>query len=326
MTTWSQWFVSQQKTESVRLTTFLCGNEPVLVDEVLQHVTRLLGVHPWNFTSLVAGEDGERPFWAEMERRPIDTSMRLLVVRDVNKIRDKERLEQWAAARALNPKTYVVLISSDERVPTLLAKKGEKPQPEPWIAALGRRAHVVECRPFTQATAKHAVTWVKARVSMQDNVAAHLLNRANGDLRLIRDTCTKLAALDEGVTIPMIDALLSARPRVDFREALIQRRKKEALFSLSRVDPNEYSRILGQLDADLDLAGLIYDMTNQHATTGEIARAAGRMAFLVPRLAPHAKHYDPKRRTALRQLLATADEAVRGGERVGVLESLVHQW
>ncbi len=135
-----------------------------------------------------------------------------------------------------------------------------------------------------------------------------------------------MAVLDEGDSIPVIDALLSARPRLDFREALLQRRKPEALHDLSRMSPDEYSRVIGQLDADLDLAGLVYDMTSQHFSAGEIARAAGRMAFLVPRMAPIAKHYDPKRRIALRQLLAAADEAVRGGERVGVLEALVQQW
>lgn len=287
---------------------------------------RLLGVHPWNFTAISAESTDEREFWAEMDRIPVDDSARLLVVRDVDRTPDVDRLTQWAADRPRNPRTYAVLISNDERTPTAPAKRGEKAAPAPYIVALGRRAHVVECRPFTQATAKHAVAWVRGKVHMPENVAAHLLNRANGDLRLVRDTCVKLAVLDEGVSIPVIDALLSARPRLDFREALLQRRKPEALFSLTCMAPEEYSRVLGQLDADLDLAGLVYDMTNQHSTAGEIAKAAGRMAFLVPRVAPIAKHYDPKRRIALRQLLATADEAVRGGERVGVMEALVQQW
>lgn len=220
-----------------------------------------------------------------------------------------------------------MLVSGEEKIPTLPpAEKGGKRLPHPLLAALGRRVQAVECRPFTQATAKHAVAWVRSLVPMQINVAAHLLNRANGDLRLVRDTCVKLKAFGEEATIPVIDALLSQRPRVDFRTALVQRRKKDALFALSRMSPDEYSRTIGQIDNDLDLAGLIYDMTNQHATSGEIARAAGRQAFLVPPLLPFAKHYDPKTRVRLRGALAVADEALRGGVRDGVLEGLVLQW
>lgn len=327
MSTWSQYFVGQSKKEAARQATYLCGTEPILIEWVIQHVTRLLGVHPWNYTALVAGEDSEREIWAELERHPIDRSTRLVVLRDFEKVKDKARIIPWIEGRASNPKTFVVIVENVERIPTLPPeKRGEKPAPEPYVAALARRGHVVECRPFTQATAKHAAAWVRAQVHMEMNVAGHLLNRANGDLRLVRDTCVKLAVLEEAPSIGAIDALLSKRPRADFREALMQRRKKEALFALSRMSPDEYSRTLGQLDADLDLAGLVYDLTNQHKTAGEIARAAGKMAFLVPRIQPHAKHYDPQRRTDLRGLLAVADDAIRGGQRVGVLEGLVAQW
>lgn len=327
MSTWSQYFTAQRKEEKVRQITYLCGSEPILIQWVIDHITRVIGPEPWNLTTLVAGEDSERDIWAEVERHPIDRSARLVILRGVERLENKNRIEEWAANKALNPRTFLVLGENVDRVPTVPATaKGEKPSQAPHVAAVARRGTMVECRPFTQATAKHAVSWVRSLVYMQENVAGHLLNRANGDLRLVRDTCVKLRTLEEAPTISLIDAMLSQRPRADFREALIQRRKKEALFALQRMSPEEYSRVLGLLDADLELLGLVYDMANQHKTTGEIARAAGKMAFLVPRVQPHAKHYDPKRRTALRGLLATADEAIRGGERVGVLEGLVAQW
>lgn len=327
MSTWSQYFTAQRKEEKVRQITYLCGTEPILIQWVVDHITRVIGPEPWNFTALVAGEDSERDIWAEVERHPLDRGARLVVLRNIERLRQRDRIEDWAANKNLNPRTFLVLIEDAERVPMIpAAGKGLKPTQAPHVAAVARRGTVVECRPFTQATAKHAVSWVRSLVHMQDNVAGHLLNRANGDLRLVRDTCVKLRTLDEAPSISVIDAMLSQRPRTDFREALIQRRKKDALFALQRMSPDEYSRTLGLLDADLELLGLVYDMANQHKTTGEIARAAGKMAFLVPRVQPHAKHYDPKRRTALRGLLATADEAIRGGERVGVLEGLVAQW
>lgn len=327
MTTWSAYFQSQRKEELVRQVTFLCGTEPVLVDEVVRHVTALLGPSPWNHTAFVAGQDSEREIWAEMERHPIDRSTRLIVIRDAEKIRDHDRLIDWIGNRASNPKTFAILISNDERIPVVPpAKRGDKTTPMPFIQAFTRRGHVVECRPFTQATAKHAVAWVQSKVKMPVNVAGHLLNRANGDLRLVRDTCFKLNVLGEEASIPIIDAMLSQRPRVDFEDALLSMRKKEALFALTTLSEDDYSMIIGRMDAQLDLAGMVYDMTNQHQTIAEIMRFAGRQAHLVPKVQPFAKHYDPKRRTAMRQLLAVADDALRGGQRVGVMEALVQQW
>lgn len=327
MSTWSQYFVSQSREEKVRAVAYVCGTEPILIQWVVDHITRILGVSPWNFSMLVAGQDSDREIWAEIDRHPIDRSSRLVIVRNFEALKDKTRIIDWVAAHASNPRTFLVLVENTPRVPMVQpTTRGGTPTQEPYVAALARRGHVVECRPFTQATTRHAVSWVRSLVYMQENVASHLLNRANGDLRLVRDTCLKLAVLEDAPGITSIDTLLSRRPRIEFREALLQRRKQDALFALTRMPSEDYSRVLGQLDSDLEITGLVYDLTNQHARPSDIIKAAGKLAFLVPRVRPYAKHYPPKRRDEIRRLLATADEAIKGGERVGVMEGLVSLW
>lgn len=123
-----------------------------------------------------------------------------------------------------------------------------------------------------------------------------------------------------------VNELLSEMPRDTFSDALVAIDKKTALLALERLTPSEYSRTLGMLDQRLDLAGMVHDLMLEHKTASEIARAAGNKNFLVPEIMKVAKHYDSKRRLEIRQVLALADETLRSGEHVGVLEVVVSQW
>lgn len=327
MSTFSQWWTTFSAKEEVRQITWLCGTEPILIEEVVDSIRASLGVHPWNYQAYRVGEDPERDIWNDLDRHSIDQGFRLVVIRNAEGLTEWERWLDWVKNRTTNPKTYVVFVSNEEKAPTVGGdKKGEKPTVAPHVAVFSRRGHVIECRPFTQTTAKHAVSWMQSKARLRDNVAGHLLNRANGNLRLARDMSLKLAVLGDDITIQMVNALLAERPRESFEDALMARHKREALLALERLPEGEYSRVVGRLDSNLDLAGLIYDMTSAHANTGEIVRAAGSRAFLVPALAPHAKHYDQRRRINLRRVLASADEALRGGAREGVMESIVALW
>lgn len=299
----------------------------MLIEEVLDSIRASLGVQPWNYQAFRAGDDPERDIWNDLDRHAIDQGFRLVVIRNAETLTNWDRWLSWVKRRTENPKTYVVFISNEEKVPTVVSgKRGEKPTAAPHVAVFSRRGHVVECKPFTQSTAKHALSWVQSKVPLRDSVAGHLLNRANGDLRLARDMCRKLSVLGDDITIQMVNALLDERPRETFPDALMARRKREALLALERMPESEYSRALGMLDASLDLAGLVYDMTSAHASPGEIARSAGPRAFLVPGILPIAKHYDTRRRIDLRRILAGADEALRGGAREGVMEAVVALW
>ncbi len=331
MSTFSQWRKTLQKTPAPRQITWVCGTEKVLAEDVIEHVVSQLGPEPWNFVPLVAGEDSERRIWSELDQHPMGSSPRVVVVRHAERIKQWDRFISWIKNRTLNPRTYVIMVSDEERVPrTELTleqrKRHEKSEPLPHITAIGAKGHIIECRPFTSATAMQSVYWVQSKVKMREGVAKHLLERSNWDLRLVRDVCRKLAVFPDEITITVVNALLVERPRDTFSDALLALDRKTALLALKDIHPDDYGRTIGLLDSRLDLAGMVHDMMLAHRSPTEISRAAGAQAFLVKDIMKVAKHYDAKRRLAIRKVLALTDEAYRSGQTTAVLETLVAFW
>ena len=331
MTTFSQFLKNIEKSPEPKPITWVCGTEDVLVEEVVAHVCNYLSPEPWNKASFRAGDDSDRSIWAAIDQHPMGTSPRVVVIRHVENIQTWDPFITWVKDRGRNPRTYLVLVSAEEQVPKTVVtpeqrRRGEKPVPLPHIAVIGNKGHVIECRPFTTATASRSVTWVQSKVPMRDNVAKHLLVRANWDLRLVRDTCLKLAAFQGDVTIAVINSLMSEQPRDTFVDALLALDRKTALLAAERIHPEDIGRVIGLLDAALDTAGKIHDMQVNHKTAGEMAKALGSKAFLLQDLLLVAKHYDSKRRLAIRKVLSVVDEAYRNHQRIGLLETIVTFW
>lgn len=330
MVSFHMWRKGLAKHPEPRQITWVCG-ERVLVDEVVQYVKDSLGPEPWNYVALNAGEDSERTIWAEAEQHPMDNSARMVVIRHAQELKDLDRFQDWVKQRTLNSRTYLVLISDEERIPKTdptqdERKKGAKPEVVPHLKSIGNRGHVIECRAFTSQTAHHSIPWVQAKVRMPDQVAKHLMERSNFELRRVRDICLKLSVFDGVPTVPLINSLLTERPRDDFVDALFSLDRRGALLALREVHPSEYGQVIGKLDAQLDLVGMIHDMQAEYHSPYEIAKAAGSQAFLVPLLIPIAKHYDSKRRHSIRKMLAIVDSANRAGISTGTMEGLIATW
>jgi DNA polymerase III delta subunit len=328
VSTFSQYRTAYAKT-GVKQITWLCGNERVLVEEVIRTIRDDLAPEPWNYIPLTV-ERNEREVWAEADQHPVGPGNRLVVIRDAERLTQWDRLTEWIKFRSLNPNSYLVFVSNEERLTRLPvppdAERGTKGAIAPHIAAFSGKGSAVECRPYTQATAKHAVEWVQSKVKMRDGIAGYLLDRANGDLRLVRDICDKLAVFPDDISITTINGMLSEQPRDEFSDALLALDKKTALLALEHLPVEEYSRVIGLLDSRLDLAGMVHDMQSEFKTPSQIASAAGTRNFLVKDLLPVSKHYDYKRRLQIRRVLSTADEATRSGSSIGVLEAVVALW
>lgn len=326
MSSFSQFWTTFQKSGTVKQFTWVCGTEKVLIEEVIQAVRDTVSPAPWNFSQFVVGEDSERSIWADMGQYPMDSGKRLVIIRNAERLKSFTPLTEFIGNRTLNPRTYVVLVSEEERLARVPGEEEGKTVLAPHLAAFGAKGALIECRAFTQDTAKHAVSWVVSKTGMRDGVAGHLLERSNGDLRLVRDTCEKLTALGGMLSMGTINSMLAERPRDTFANSLMALDKKTALLALKTLPEAEYSRILGLLESRLDLARMVHDMTVQQKSAGEISRAAGDKRFLVPDLTPVAKHYTSNRCQMIRRALSTADEALRQGARQGVFEALVALW
>lgn len=332
MATFSVFWKSFVKKPVVRPVTWVCGTEQILIDDVLAIIRRVVAPAAWNYVPLSVGEDSERDVWAEVFAYPQGPHQsRLVVVRGAERLVEPERILAFLKRADAHPLTYLVLVSGDASVPHQAPteeqqRRGLKGDVVGYLKSLSGKGHVVECRPFTQDTVKVAVDWVVAKTGMRETVAAYLLNRANGNMRLVRDVCVKLSVFGSEATISAINELLSEQPRDTFVDALVAMDKKGALAALERLPSSEFSRTLGLLDSQLDLAGMVHDMTAAHATSYEIARKAGNKNFLVKDLLTVSRHYDPARRASIRQTLCTADEALRAGVKVGVFEAVTAMW
>lgn len=332
MSSFSQWRQSLEKKPQPKQFTWVCGSEQVLVEEVVADIYDKLSPTEWNYALFIAGEDRERQIWNEMDQHPFGNSNRLVVIRSAEKLKNFSRLADFVKHKSSNPRTFVVLVSAEAKLPRLEPTEAEKHERKtsgylPHIELFTKgRGSLIECRPYTNDTAKHAITWVKDKVPMRDGIAAHLLERANGDLRLVRDSCLKLKALGIDIQLSTVNALLNERPRDDFTDALLRMDKHTAHLALERLSPSEYSRTIGYLDARLDLAGKVHDLMVEKKSASEIAMAVGSQRFLVPEVMEVARYYDTRRRDAIRKVLVIADEALQGGQTIGVMEAITAYW
>jgi DNA polymerase III delta subunit len=329
--TFSQWRTAFEKSPKPKQITWICGTERVLMDDVVDAIRAHIDLDPWGYTPLVVGEDSERTVWAELDSHPIGSASRLVVIRNADELKDWDRLIEWISHRSENPRTFLVFVSNEDKIARTevtpeAKRKGEKPEMVPHLAAFAGKGSVIECKPFTASTVKQAVKWVQTRVPMRDALAAHLLNRADGDLRLTRDLCSKLAVLPVEPSIQTINSMLQEQPRDSFSDALLALDKKTALLALERLKPSEYSRLIGLLDSQIEFAEIIHNMLLEHKTPGEMARAVGNRGFLVAEVIPVAKHYNSQRTLAIRRILAIADEQLKQGAAEGVMESIVAFW
>lgn len=325
MSNFSQWWNTYQASGAVRQFTWVCGSESVLIEDILSSVKSCVSPATWDYVPLDASESSVTEIREEILQHTLSIGNRLVVVRRAQDLDTDRGIVDIVKARKLFPRTYVVYVSDDPKIPVVEeGKSRERPGYLKTISAA--KGQVVECGPFTNATARHAVAWVMSKRPMRSGVAGYLLERANGDLRLVRDLCSKLSIFSQEPTISMIDELLREHPRDSFSNALMALDRKTALLALLNLPPEDYQRTLGQLDANLGLSGLVHDMLVAHKSVSEISTAAGNQRFLVPDVIPVARHYDAKRRANIRSVLVDADEALRGGETIAVMESVVALW
>lgn len=325
MTTFSMWRTSFNKNHAVRQVTWLSGPEVILKEEILARIREELDPAVWDFFPYVAGQDSEREIWEQIDAHPIEKANRLIVIRSAQQLKSSERIIDFIQNKALNPYTYLVFVSDDDELPRVPVEKG-KPELPDYLLAFKNRGSVIECKPFTAATAKHAVAWVQEKAKISTQVAGFLLDRANGDLRLVRDLTTKLAVFPGQITAGTVTQMLSEVPRDTYADAMIMMDKKTALLALEKLQSDEYSATLGLLDARLEFVSNLHDWMSEQKSAGEIAKLAGKQQFLIKDVQQYAKHYDAKRRLAIRKLLAEADEVLRSGMTTGILESVTALW
>lgn len=309
---------------------YLYGPERVLVDYVLDELLERFKPSVSNLVGVRFGDYQESLVWPLLEQAPLDPlTPRVVVLRDADRIKDWARLESWLANKRWYPNTRLILVSQDHKIERVATEEGGFAAP-PHIQMLRKAgAQLIGCDEFTEKSAQVAVHWVQSLYDMKPNVAGHLLNRADGSLRVVRDTALKLRALEREAHVALINELVPQAPRDTFVDALVHRDKRTALARLKQTRNAEYRRELGRLDAQLTFLSQLHHLQARGASYGDMARELQGRAFLIKEFLDDAKAYDDKAVLRRRALVAMGDGLLKriGPTQVtGVMETLVLNW
>lgn len=315
MATYAAWRAGADKGDHRRLT-WVCGDQSVLVDEVVAATRAAVNPGPLDRHVYTAGGDPDRIIWARAHQHPLTPGAPVLItVRRAEKIGNWAPLHQWATAMRLLPGVHLLLVSDTDDFPRTGAGLA------PHLELIKTKGRIVRCARPNEAD---LLAWLLRRApALEVSTARHLLARTGGDLSEAADTCTKLAVLPGIPSSAVIDVLAVRQSSDSLADALARCDKPAALLAARQLGERDVIAAITALATRLDLLAALW----QAARAGLAAReVTGHPAYLVHTWLPHAKHYDPKRCAHRLQVLAVCDDAARSGARTGLAEALIALW
>jgi DNA polymerase III delta subunit len=325
MASFSHWRREYADKGVVKKVTWVCGDQRVLVEEVVSHTRESLAVTESDYELKVAGQDPDKEIWAAANQYPFDpTQNRLVVVRDAEKIKRWAPLETWLENTRTLPTVHLLFVSNESDFPYQLDSSGKRtPDLKQHLGWIKGRGHLVRC---AYPNADDVVSWIQRRVSCDQFVAKHLLQRVGGDLGKANNVCRKAQLFSGGLRAEVVDVLCSESPSSDFVDSLVALDKPRAFRAIEALPRDEWSMAIGQLDSRLETLARLNKHLSMNKTLKDLAIAGDVPYFLAEALMPVAKNYDRPRRQRCRRVLAAVDDAYRSGAQDGVLETLVSMW
>ncbi len=301
-----------------RRVTYVCGDQPILVEEVVDHTREAIadrfGISP-QYVSLARTSTFDTDVWAEAFQSPLGVGKpRLVVVRDAEHLKRWDKLALWMGLKRRMPGIFLVFVSGEPDVP----KEGGKVAAR---LAVIKAPHgfLIRC---TKPKADDAIAFARRRApSLDDDMAAYLLRRSGGELLTVASACAKISLFNSPVGPTTIDALCAERPADNFVNHLVAGQKRKALLCLPDLDDRPLG-VLHRLGTLLDLLERLHRIQ----ISGQSWRDAGVDTFQAQLYLPHARDYDHRRCVHRRRVLAVVEDALLQGAQVGVMEGLVALW
>lgn len=293
---------------------WVCGSERSLVEDIVDTVRVRVDPSEFDHVTLMAGRVKDREVWAHVNQYPLNASRRrLVVVRDADRIRDWRPLDAWLDSRQI-PMNHVVFVSND--------RGGSKDASH--VDRISKTGRFVRCAPLTE---REAVAYVEALGDIERGTVKRLLARVGWDLVAARDAMQKLTFFKGAITDEVLEVLTVPAPSESFVSSLMAQRKREALMAAENLEDEEaISRVLGELNWRLEAANRIKKHMAREARKGEIVSATRMKTFQVEELMKVAPYYDVDKVRRDTAVLAAADDALREGSTVGVLEMVTALW
>lgn len=312
---WRQWRTAIDAGE-LRRVTWVSGDQPVLIEEVVATTKLKLAPTDLDYVSLSYGPGYDREVWAAANQYPLTPGAnRMVLVRDADKLTRWAQLDAWLKQTRTLPGVYLVFVS--DKPEQLTDKKGV---PAHLAALRAPRGFLVRAAGLSE---DDAIAWVQARSTLDTELARYLLTRTGGNLAAAAAVCAKLALFEQGAGSATINALVAESPSDDFTDNLIAGDKRRALLNLPDLNHPDRIKAVALLDSRLDLLERLHRMKVAGQSWREVS---GISPFLLKQYMPHARNYDPDTCTHRRQVLAVLDNVLRRGTDAGVMEALVALW
>jgi hypothetical protein len=313
--------VSADKGQVAKVT-WLCGDQRVLAEEVVEETKRILNASEFDYLPLSAESDPELAVWDSVYQYSLDPEgNRLTLVRQADFIKDWSPLAKWLQDAKFMSSNYLLLVSDHADYPTTDDLKN--PEILPHIELIRKRGKTVRCSMPSQA---EVIAWIKRNSTFTDYSANFLYERCGSDLSAVANVCkkSKLFRADPGSQV--ISQLSDEYASQSFADSLIYQNKKQALLELPNIPITDYSRVVGQLYSRLDTLYALHKAAPNFNTTRELSEATGIKMFLVTKYLQAAKTYDMTKVTNCRNILTVADDALQRNATDGVMELLVSLW
>jgi len=305
---------------AVSKVTYCCGDQPALIEIVLDDIKNILQVPVTDYIDIDAKTDGS--MWEAASQYPLDPDAnRLVVVRNSEYIQDWSGLEEWLKQSRNNPNNYLLFLSYSSDAPANYIK-GKRVNYQGHIELIRTKGKFIKC---SQPNDEDLVKWCKS-FGLSEVSASYLTERTSGDTSVILNVLRKVHVWNGSPSPKALELLCQEQALDSFADYLILRDKKAASTALLTMSDEDKGKIISRLDHRLDVVMEIGYCVRKRMYAGDIAASTGIKIFLVKRFMNISKEYDNKKIKYCRQLLAMIDGVVRDGVKVGAWETLITLW
>lgn len=320
MPSYSQWRTAADKGQVAKVT-WVCGDQRVLVEEVVEETKRLLEVSEFDYIPLWAESDTELAIWDSAYQFPLEPeARRLILVRQADCIQNWAPLEKWLVDSKSLSANFLLFVSDQADYPMTQDKD---PKILPHIELIRKRGKTVKCSMPSQA---EVLSWIKRNSRLNDFSANFLYERCGGDLSAVANVCKKSLMFKADPGSQILAELSKEYSNQDFSDCLVYQNKKAALLDLPNIPESDYSKIIGQLYSKLDILYALHRAGPNFNTTRELAEATGIKVFLVAKYLQASKSYDRTKVANCRNILTVVDDAIQRHAADNAMELLVSLW
>jgi hypothetical protein len=318
---YAQWRLSADK-GSVSKVMWLCGDQRILVEEVIQVTKDILKVSEFDYFPLSAESNSETDIWDAAYQYSLDPDgNRLILVRQADHIKDWASLSKWILDAKNLPTTYIIFVSDLHDYP--MTSDLKNPGVQPHISLIRKKGKAIKCSMPSQAD---IITWIKRNSTFSDYSANFLFDRCGSDLSAVANVCKKSLLFKSDPGHKVISDLAGEYASQSFVDCLIFQDKKAALLELPNVPESDYAKAVGMLYSRLDVLYALHKAGPNFNTTRELSEATDIKMFLVSKYLQISKVYDKTKVTNCRNILTVSDDALQRNITSGVLELLVSLW